>query len=139
MRSGETTLFGGVILPVFYTVDARTYTVLPPPRHYCGGRCCTFLYGWLRDASLCYPQPRLNAAVFGAMTVSVLSDSSLCFHPYTTPRLNAACFGAMSVSVLSNSYTPYTTPRVNAACFGAMSVSMLGDPSLCYPPTLHPG
>ena len=84
-----------------------------------------------------YTTPRLNAACFGAMSVSVLGDFSLCFHPYTTPRLNAARFGAMSVSVLGDPslcFHPCTTPRLNAACFGTMSVSDLGDASLCYPP-----
>ena len=68
---GGNYLVRGVILPVFCTVGARTYTVLPPPvplwghmlpvfirlaarfftvlppppLHWCWGRCCPFLYG----------------------------------------------------------------------------------------------
>ena len=89
-----------------------------------------------------YATPRENAACFGAMSVGVLSDSSLWIHPYTTPRVNADCFGAMRVSVLSDSslcFHLYATPRVNTACFMAISVSVLGDFTLCSPSTLHIG
>ena len=67
------------------------------------------------------------------MSVSVLGDPTLCFHPYTTPSLNAACIRATSVVVLGDRtlcFHPYTTPRIYTACFGATSVSVLGDLSL---------
>ena len=156
----------------------------PPPLHYCWGRCCPFfLYGWLRVPLLCYRPPQYSWATLTAL------------NPYTAPRLNAACFGAMSVGVLgepSLCYPPtlhlnqmlivlvrcasagwatlhcaaslhctwvkcylfwcdvrrrvgrpftvlplYTAPRLNAACFGAMSGDVLDDDLLCCPPTLH--
>ena len=67
-----------------------------------------------------YSTSRVNAACFTAMSVSVLGDPSLCFHPYTTPGANAARFGAMIVSVLGDPslcFHPYTTPRIKCCLF----------------------
>ena len=63
----------------------------------------------------------------------MLGNPSLCFHPYTTPRLNAACFGAMSVSVLGDSYTVLPPPpRLNNAYLSAMGADV--PLLLCYTP-----
>ena len=43
-----------------------------------------FLYGWLREPITVltpYTTSRLNAACFGAMSVGVLGDPSLCYPP----------------------------------------------------------
>ena len=52
------TLLLGRMLPVFHAVGARSSTVLPPPTLLLGQMLpVSFLYGWLRDPSLCYPPP----------------------------------------------------------------------------------
>ena len=73
------TLLLGQMLLVFYTVGCVILYCATPPLHYCWGRCCPFLYGWLRDPLLCYlpTLPRLNVTCFGAMSVGVFGDPSL--------------------------------------------------------------
>ena len=70
------TLLLGRILPVFYTVGARSSTVLPPPTLLLGQMLLVFFY-----------------TVGGA--------NFYCASPYTAPinRVNATCLGAMSVDV----------------------------------------
>ena len=54
-----------------------------PPLHYCWGRCCPFFtVDWATiHCATPYTTPRLNAACFGAISVGVLGDSSLCYPP----------------------------------------------------------
>ncbi len=80
----------------------------------------------------------LFATCYGAAEMPRACWANLyCDNPYTTPRVNAACFGATSVSVLGDltlCFHLYITPRVNAAYFGETSVSVLGNITLCFHP-----
>ena len=132
-----------------------------PPLHYCGGRCCPFIYGWLRDRSLCYlPPPYTTDVGADAARFFVYGWCAILYRPpppHTTVKVDAARFlyglcvilycptpsfttvGAVAARFYAvggaNLYcaSPYTARRVNATCFGAMSVGVLGDPSLSYP------
>ena len=75
------------MLPVFYTVGARTSSVLPPPYTTGGAYATRFLYGRRVGRPFTvlppYTTAGLNAACFGAMSVGVLGDPSLLCYPPT--------------------------------------------------------
>ena len=124
------TLLLGRMLPVFLYGWQRDSLLCYPPLHYCWGRCCTCFIRLAARSSTVLPRPTLlvgqNAARFFFYTVGCAI--LYCATPsYTTV--------GRPFTVLS----PHSAPRLNAACFGAMSVGVLGDPSLCYPSTLHLG
>ena len=136
------TLLLGQMLPVFYTVGGAILYCATPPYTTVGADAARFLYGRLRDPLLRYPPlhhcwGRCCPFFFirlAARTSTVLPP------PYTAVGTDAArLLYGRRVERPFTVLPPYTTSRLNAACFGAMSVGVLGDPSLCYPPTLHLG
>ena len=77
----------GQMLPVFYTVGVLGDPSLCYPLHYTWVKCCLV---WCDECWRVgrpftvlppYTTPRLNAACFGAISVGVLGDSSLCYLP----------------------------------------------------------
>ena len=69
----------------FLRLAARTSTVLLPPNTYVGADSARFLFGRRVERPftvlLPYTTPKLNAACFGATSVGVLGDPSLCYFP----------------------------------------------------------
>ena len=138
MRSGKTTLFGGLYC-LFYTVGARTYTVLPPTTLLWGQMLPVFIRLAARSFTVLPPPTlllRRMLPVFytvGARSSTVLPAPTLLLGQmlsvsfYTVGGANLYCA------------SPYTAPRENSTCFGAMSVDVLDDPLLCCPPTLCMG
>ena len=92
------------MLPVFYAVGARSSNILPPPRLLQAQMLPVFFYGWLRDPLLrdSPPYTTVGADAARCLYSRRVGRPSTVLPPYTTPRLNAACFGAMSVGVLGD-------------------------------------
>ena len=107
------TLLLGQMLPGFYMRLVREPLLSYPPLHYCWGRCCPFSIRLVREPLLSYPP--LHYCLGGCCPFSYgwLRDPLLRYPPPTL------LLGQM--------------PPV------FYTVGVLGDPSLCFPPTLHPG
>ena len=89
----------------FLTVGCATLYCAPAPYTAVGADAARFIYGWLRDPSLCYPPTLL----FGRML---------------------PVFNTVGRAILYCDTLPYTTVGADAARF---LYGLLRDPRLCYP------
>ena len=133
------TLLLGQMLPVsfFFTVGARTVTVLPPPTLLLSD-AARFLYGWRRDPLLCYPPPHYCWGRCCPFFIRLVREPLLSYPPLRYCRGRCCPFfiwlAARTSTVLP---PPYTTVGQVLPVF--LYGRRVGRPFTVLPSTLHLG
>ena len=152
------------MLPVLFLYGWCAILYRPTPSYTTVG---AFLYGWLRDPSLCYPSPYTTVGADSARFVYGWCAILYCPTPSSTLLLGPILPVFLRLAARSSTVLPplhcthgkcymfwcdergrvrrpftvllyYTVHGINAASFGAMSVGVLGDPSPCFHPYTTP-